>query len=56
VTGNVVLQDLTPYDPAYDPVGPRPDPVGPLLAIAEYFGVHYSTVSRMVKAYENPDG
>lgn len=27
-----------------------------MLAIAEYFGVHYSTVSRMVKAYENPDG
>lgn len=27
-----------------------------MLAIAEYFGVHYSTVSRMVKTYENPDG
>jgi putative transposase len=27
-----------------------------MLAIAEHFGVHYSTVSRMVKAYENPDG
>ena len=27
-----------------------------MLAIAEYFGVHYSTVSRTVKTYENPDG
>lgn len=27
-----------------------------MLAIGEYFGVHYSTVSRMVKAYENPGG
>ena len=27
-----------------------------MLAIAAHFGVHYSTVSRMVKAYENPDG
>lgn len=26
-----------------------------MLAIAEHFGVHYSTVSRMVKAYEKPD-
>jgi REP element-mobilizing transposase RayT len=25
-----------------------------MLAIAEHFGVHYSTVSRMVKGYENP--
>ncbi|MFZ3260389.1 MAG: hypothetical protein WA135_05895 [Thiobacillus sp.] len=27
-----------------------------MLAIAGHFGVHYSTVSRMVKVYENPDG
>lgn len=26
-----------------------------MLAIAGHFGVHYSTVSRMVKVYENPD-
>jgi hypothetical protein len=25
-----------------------------MLAIAEHFGVHYSTVSRMVRGYENP--
>ena len=27
-----------------------------MLAIAEHFGVHYSTVSRAVRAYENIDG
>ena len=27
-----------------------------MLAIAGHFGVHYSTVSRMVKVYENSDG
>lgn len=27
-----------------------------MLAIAEYFGVHYSTVSRMVRKYESADG
>lgn len=27
-----------------------------MLAIAEHFGVHYSTVSRMVKGYESAEG
>ena len=27
-----------------------------MLAIAEHFGVHYSTLSRMLKAYENIEG
>jgi putative transposase len=56
----VLSQSLTDFEARY----PRNEAMAlaylsgqyTMLAIAAHFGVHYSTVSRMVRGYENPDG